>query len=166
MSVGKFTQKEMGGNLSWDYVKKIKDRWGGPVILKGIMHADDARKAVDLGFEAIVVSNHGARQFDGVKPSIEVLPAIVDAVGGKTAIMLDSGVRTGLDVIRAIALGADFVLLGRAFMYGLGALGNYGGDHNIEILMAEMKNNMAQLGLESLQEIKELGDEMRKNGNL
>jgi L-lactate dehydrogenase (cytochrome) len=100
-----------------------------------------------------MVSNHGGRQFDAAPSALEVLPEIVEAVGDRAKILFDSGVRSGLDIARAIALGADFVLLGRAFMYGVAALGERGGDHVAELLMADLKNNMIQLGCARLDEI-------------
>ncbi|MBX2874710.1 MAG: alpha-hydroxy-acid oxidizing protein [Saprospiraceae bacterium] len=140
----------LGGTLSWEYCQMLKEEWDGPVILKGILHPDDALQAVAIGLDGIVVSNHGARQFNGAIPAIDALPAIVEAVGGKTSILFDSGVRSGLDIMRALYLGADFVLLGRAFIYGVAALGHFGGDHVIEILMDDLKNNMVQVGIENL----------------
>ncbi len=156
MSVEKFVAKQMGGNLSWDYVVDLKNQWDGPVLLKGIMHEADAIKAVELGFDGIFVSNHGGRQFDGALSPIEVLPKIVEAVGGKTTICFDSGVRSGLDILRALSLGADMVFLGRAFLYGVSALGKYGAAHTIQILNGELQNAMINLGIESLEEIRAL----------
>lgn len=154
MSVGDFVQGQMGGNLSWKMCKEIRDEWEGPVVVKGLLHPEDAEKAVEIGMDGIVVSNHGARQFDAAPTSMEALPDIVGAVKGKTCIMLDSGVRTGLDILRALSLGAEFVLLGRAFLYGVTALGQFGGDHVYEILKGDLINNMAQLGISSLDELK------------
>ncbi len=144
----------LGGTLSWEYCKAIREEWKGPIVLKGVLHPKDAAKAVAVGLDGIVVSNHGGRQFDGAFATIDALPAIVDEVGGKTKILFDSGVRTGLDIMRALHLGADFVLLGRAFIYGVAALGKYGGDHVVELLMEDLKNNMVQMGVTSIQEIK------------
>lgn len=149
MSVGAFTRDKLGGNLSWDYCKAIRDNWDGPVILKGILHPQDAEKAVNIGMDGIVVSNHGGRQFDAAPSSIKALPSIVEQVKGKTSILFDSGIRSGLDILRALHLGADFVLLGRSFIYGVGALGKYGGDHVAEILIQDLKVNMAQMGVET-----------------
>ena len=153
MSVGAFTRDRLGGNLSWEMCEQIKSEWKGPVVVKGLLHPKDAEKAVSIGMDGIVVSNHGARQFDGAPATMEVLPEIVKAVKGKTAILFDSGVRSGLDILRALKMGADFVLLGRAFIYGVAALGKYGGDHVAEILIEELKNNMVQLGIENLSEL-------------
>ena len=156
MSVGDFMARQVGGNLSWDYVQAIRDYWKGPVLLKGIMHEADAYKAADMGFDGIVVSNHGGRQFDGAPSSIDVLPKIVAAVKGRTKILFDSGVRTGLDVVRALSMGADFVLCGRAFIYGVAALSKLGGEHAFQILKGELSNNMIQLGISTLEEVRNL----------
>lgn len=148
--VSGFVGNRLGGTLSWEYCQELKAAWGGPVVLKGILHPEDAKKALEIGLDGVVVSNHGARQFNGTIAAIEALPKIVETVGGKMPIIFDSGVRTGLDIMRALSLGADFVLLGRAFIYGVAALGKYGGDHVTEILMDDLKNNMVQLGVESI----------------
>ena len=143
----------LGGTLSWDYCKAVRDEWKGPIVLKGILHPKDAAKAVEVGLDGIVVSNHGGRQFNGARAAIDALPDIVKEVGGKTKILFDSGVRTGLDIMRALYIGADFVLLGRAYIYGVAALGSIGGDHVTEILMEDLKNNMVQYGVETIAEL-------------
>jgi len=152
--VSNMVGNRLGGTLSWDYCKILKEEWDGPVVLKGVLHPKDAEQAVAIGMDGIVVSNHAGRQFNGATTSIDALPEIVKAVGGKTKILFDSGVRTGLDIMRALHLGADFVLLGRGFIYGVAALGKYGGDHVTEILMADLKNNMVQLGVENVIHLK------------
>lgn len=152
--VSGFVGNRLGGTLSWDYCKELKEKWDGPVVLKGVLHPDDALKALEIGLDGVVVSNHGARQFNGATSAIAALPAIVDAVGGKMSVLFDSGIRTGLDIMRALYLGADFVLLGRAFIYSVAALGKYGGDHATSILMDDLKNNMVQLGVTSIAELK------------
>ena len=156
MSVGGFMDNYVGGNLTWDYVQILRDYWKGPVVLKGILHEKDAIKAAELGFDGIVVSNHGGRQLDAAVSSIEVLPKIVNAVSGRIKVLFDSGIRTGLDIIRAIALGADFVLIGRPFVYGVCALQEFGGHHVYQILKEEMENNMRQLGVQNLSGIRSL----------
>ncbi len=156
MNVEAFKTKQRGSNLSWEYAQKIKDAWDGPVLLKGIMTSEDALKAIDAGFDGIVVSNHGGRQFDGAPSSIYVLPEIASAVNGQIPIVFDGGIRTGLDIIRAIALGADFTLLGRAFIYSVSALQQLGPYHAYNILFEEMENNMRQLGIETVQQVKQL----------
>lgn len=160
MSVGSFVSDQMGGNLSWEYVDKIRQLWNGPVVLKGIMHEEDAAKAVQIGIDGIVVSNHGARQFDGCPSSLSVLSTIAKEVGGKTSIIFDSGIRSGLDIMKAIALGADFVLAGRSYLYGVGALGSIGPYHTTEILIGELKNSMIQVGIERLDQIRSLRCQM------
>jgi len=155
ISVGKFVKEQLKFNLSWDYCKEVRDEWDGPIIIKGLLHPADALEAVSIGMDGIVVSNHGGRQFDGAPASIEALPKVVSAVKGKIKIIFDSGIRNGLDVLRAMSLGADFTLAGRAFIYGVSALGKYGGHHAADILIEDLKNNMSQLGIESLQELVE-----------
>ncbi|MCB9234788.1 MAG: alpha-hydroxy-acid oxidizing protein [Bacteroidia bacterium] len=145
-----YVNQNLGGNLDWDYLKEVRDLWQGPVILKGVMHPEDALQAVASGVDGIVVSNHGGRQFDATPASLEVLPDIVSAVKGKTAILFDSGIRSGLDILKALHLGAEFVLLGRAFIYGVIAMEQKGSDHVVDILVDELKNNMMQLGRERL----------------
>ncbi|MCP5099822.1 MAG: alpha-hydroxy-acid oxidizing protein, partial [Chloroflexi bacterium] len=152
-NVNTFVGQHMGGTLSWDYLQAVRDEWDGPLIIKGLLHPADAEKAVAIGVDAVQVSNHGGRQFDGSPAAIDALPGIVAAVGGKTAVLFDSGIRSGLDIVKAIALGADFVLLGRPFMVGVAALGRYGGDLVVEQLTADLKNNMMQLGVASLSEL-------------
>lgn len=152
MSVGAFTRDKLGGNLSWEYCQQIKESWGGPVILKGILHPEDAEEAIEIGLDGIVVSNHGGRQFDGAPSAIEALPKIAKVAKGKIKILFDSGIRTGLDILRVMSLGADFVLCGRAFMYGVCALGELGGDHAAEILMDDLRNNMVQIGVERIED--------------
>ncbi len=153
--VSGFVGNRLGGSLDWEYCKWLKAHWDGPVVLKGILHPEDAAKAVEIGLDGIGVSNHGARQFNGAPAAIEALPAIVEAVGDRVPIIFDSGIRTGLDAMRALYLGADFVLAGRAFIYGVAALGKYGGDHVAHILTDDLKNNMVQLGVTNLKELRE-----------
>ncbi len=153
--VSGFVGNRLGGTLSWDYCKQIKEKWNGPVIIKGILHPQDARQAIDAGMDGIWVSNHGARQFNGAATAIEALPAITQEVNGQAKIIFDSGVRNGLDIMRAIHLGADFVFSGRPFFYGVAALGKYGGDHAAHIFIDDLKNNMVQLGAKNLAEVRE-----------
>ena len=129
--VSGFVGNRLGGTLDWDYCKALKNLWEGPVIIKGILHPQDAIKAIEIGLDGVGVSNHGGRQFNGGPAAIDALPAIVNAVNGAVPIMFDSGVRTGLDVMRALYLGADFVFVGRAFV------AVYGGDHAAHILIDE-----------------------------
>ena len=149
-----FVGNRLGGTLDWDYCAQVKESWDGPVVLKGVLHPDDAKKAISVGLDGVYVSNHGGRQFDGALPAITALHAIADAVNGQVPILFDSGVRTGLDVMKALYLGADFVLAGRPFVCGVAALGNYGGDHVANILIDDLKNNMVQLGVKNLEAIR------------
>lgn len=142
------------GSVSWDYCKRVKEIWDGPVILKGILHPEDASKAIKIGLDGIGVSNHGARQFNGAPSAISALPAIVKELNGKAPIIFDSGIRTGLDIMRALYLGADFVLAGRAFIAAVAALGKYGGDHAANILIDDLTNNMIQVGAANLKELR------------
>ncbi|MCX7559330.1 alpha-hydroxy acid oxidase [Sulfitobacter sp. F26204] len=135
----------------WDYVKWLRDAWQGPFIIKGVMHPDDAAALEKTGVDAIWVSNHAGRQFDGTPASVEALPAIRAAT--KLPVIFDSGVENGLDILRALALGADFVMLGRAFHFALGALGAKGPDHLIDILTKDMIANMGQLGAADLKSL-------------
>ncbi|WP_207928092.1 alpha-hydroxy-acid oxidizing protein, partial [Pseudomonas aeruginosa] len=127
--------------------------WDGPMVIKGILDPEDARDAVKFGADGIVVSNHGGRQLDGVLSSARALPAIADAVKGELAILADSGIRTGLDVVRMIALGADSVLLGRAFVYALAAAGEAGVRNLLELIEKEMRVAMVLTGAKSIGEI-------------
>jgi len=153
-AVAQYVNDNLGGTLSWEYLSELKKYWNGDIILKGVLDRENAQRAVDAGVGGIVVSNHGGRQFDAAPAPIQVLPDIVEAVGQQTAVMFDSGVTNGMDVIKALHLGADFVFLGRAFLYGLAALGEHGATHVCEILIDELKNNMMQMGVGSIKEIR------------
>lgn len=132
-SLSEWTARQFDPRLNWGDVEWIKRRWGGKLVLKGILDAEDARLAADSGADALVVSNHGGRQLDGAPSTISALPAIVEAVGERIEVWLDSGIRSGQDVLKAIALGARGTMIGRPYLYGLGALGQAGdagaGDH-------------------------------------
>jgi isopentenyl diphosphate isomerase/L-lactate dehydrogenase-like FMN-dependent dehydrogenase len=135
-----------GSDHTWENLDFIRDHWDGPILLKGIQHPDDARKAVDAGVSGIVVSNHGGRQIDGAIGSLDALPAIVDAVGDRAEVLFDSGVRTGADIIKAVALGAKATLVGRPWVYGL-ALGGYDGvRHVLRCLLADLDLNLGLSG--------------------
>ena len=133
-------------SISWKDLQWIRDFWDGPMIIKGILDADDARDAVSFGADGLVVSNHGGRQLDGVLSSARALPAIADAVKGQIAILADSGIRNGLDVVRALALGADAVMLGRAFVYALAAGGQTGVEALLDLLAKELRVAMTLIG--------------------
>jgi len=152
--VSGFVGNRLGGTLDWDYCQELKDLWDGPVVLKGILHPRDAAKAVDIGLDGVYVSNHGGRQFNGAPAAIDALPGVVEAVGGRVPVLFDSGIRTGLDIMRALHLGADFVLAGRPFVYGVSALGRYGADHAAHIFIDDLKNNMVQVGAATVEELR------------
>jgi len=133
-------------SVSWKDVDWVRKQWNGPLIIKGILDPDDAREAAANGADAIVVSNHGGRQLDGVLSTARALPAVAEAIGGKMPIFADGGVRSGLDVVRMLALGADFVLLGRAWAYALAAGGQQGVAHVLKLIEAEMRVAMALMG--------------------
>lgn len=145
-SLSSWTEEQFDPRLSWDDISEIKDLWGGKLIIKGILNSEDAEKAVKAGADAIVVSNHGGRQLDGAPSSIHVLPEIIAAVGNDIEVWLDSGIRSGQDVLKAIALGAKGTLIGRAFLYGLGAYGEQGVTRALEIIYKEMDITMAFTG--------------------
>ena len=152
-SLADWTTSQFDPRLSWEDVAEIRRMWDGKVILKGILDAEDAKQAVNVGADAIVVSNHGGRQLDGATSSITALPAIVDAVGDKPEVWMDGGIRTGQDVLRAVALGARGTLIGRAFLYGLGAGGRAGVTRVLEILHKELDLTMALCGRSNLSEV-------------
>ena len=145
-SLSSWTAEQFDPQLDWGKVAKLKEMWGGTLILKGILDADDARKAAAVGADAIVVSNHGGRQLDGALSSIRMLPQIVDAVGDKVEIHLDSGIRSGQDILKALALGAKGTMIGRSWVYGLGAMGQAGVTKALEILHRELDVTMALCG--------------------
>lgn len=149
----KWTAGSFDPNLNWDDLKFFREAWDGPLIIKGIMEADDARRCVELGADAIVVSNHGGRQLDGARSSISVLPEIIDAVGDQIEVWLDGGIRSGQDVIRARALGAKGVLVGRPMVYGLGAMGKAGVTRMLEIFHEEAELTMAFIGHRDIQSV-------------
>ncbi len=150
-----FVGARLGGTLSYGYLSEVREMWDGPLVVKGILDPDDAARCVDTGADAVIVSNHGGRQLDGAPASIEALPAVVDRIGGTTPVLFDGGVRHGIDVARAIALGASFVFCGRAFMFGLGALGETGPQHVLDILTDGLVNTMHQTGCESLDQLRD-----------
>lgn len=142
-------------HLNWEHLRQVRAQWKGRLILKGVMSVDDARTARDIGVDGIIVSNHGGRQLDGVVSPLQVLPAIVAAMGGALPVMMDSGVRRGNDVLKAIALGASFVFVGRPFNYAASIAGEPGVRHAIDILSQEILRNMALLGINRLDEVRD-----------
>jgi len=145
-SLSAWTASQFDPTLSWKDVAWVKERFGGKVIVKGVLDADDARQAVDHGADAVIVSNHGGRQLDGAPSTIRVLPEILDAIGSRTEVYLDSGIRSGQDVLKAMALGAKGTFIGRAMLYGLGAGGEAGVTRALEIIRKELDTTMALCG--------------------
>ena len=145
----KFARTEMGGAFSWEEVARYRDRWKGPLMLKGILHPQDAEKAVSLGVEGIWVSNHGGRQIEALMPSIDCLPGIAAAVGSRAKIIFDSGVRSGQDVMRALALGADAAFAGKSFLWAVAALGDDGPAQLLDLYIDELRSSLGQIGARS-----------------
>jgi (S)-mandelate dehydrogenase len=137
----RFARKQMDGAFSWEEVARYRERWKGPLVLKGILHPADAEKAVALGADGILVSNHGGRQIELLPSPIDCLPAIVKAVNSRATVLVDSGIRSGVDVVRALAIGASAALAGKAFLWGLGALGTKGPGHVIDLLIDELQSS-------------------------
>jgi L-lactate dehydrogenase (cytochrome) len=149
-------QLRSGGSHTWEELARIRDKWKRPMVLKGILHPQDAERAVALGADGIWVSNHGGRHFDGAPASIDVLPAIVSAVGSRATVLIDSGIRGGLDVVRALALGAKSCFTGRCFAYGLGALGPAGAPHVFDLFLDEIRTELLHVGARSVTEAAEI----------
>jgi L-lactate dehydrogenase (cytochrome) len=152
-SLGAWTAEQFDPRLSWKDIEWIKNLWGGKIIIKGILDEEDARAAADTGADAIIVSNHGGRQLDGAPSSISMLPRIVEAVGDRTEVHFDGGIRSGQDVLKAVALGARGTHIGRPFLYGLGAMGKPGVTTTLEILRKEMDITMALCGKRDIQAV-------------
>jgi L-lactate dehydrogenase (cytochrome) len=152
-SLAEWSHKQLDPRLNWGDVEWIKKRWGGKLILKGIQDVEDARLAADSGADALIVSNHGGRQLDGAESSIRALPAIVDAVGSRIEVHMDGGIRTGQDVLKACALGARGVYIGRAFLYGLGAMGEAGVTKALELIHTELDLTMAFCGRTKIDQV-------------
>lgn len=152
-SLSSWTAEQFDPRLSWDDVARIKDRWGGKIIVKGIMEPEDAELAVNSGADALIVSNHGGRQLDGAPPTIDKLPQIVDAVGSEIEVWMDSGIRSGQDVLKAWALGARGTLIGRAFLYGLGAYGREGVEKALSLIHNELDVTMAFCGHTNINDV-------------
>lgn len=148
-----WTAKQFDPRLDWEKVKEYKRQWGGKLILKGILDAEDARMALSVGADAIVVSNHGGRQLDGALSAIRALPEIMDAVGDKIEVHLDSGIRSGQDVLKALAMGATGTFIGRAYIYGLGAMGEQGVTRALEVIHKELDTSMALCGRKSVRDL-------------
>jgi L-lactate dehydrogenase (cytochrome) len=145
-SLMSWTHDQFDPQLDWDKVRRLRDLWGGKLILKGILDVEDARRAADFGADAIIVSNHGGRQLDGALSSIRMLPSIARAVGDRTEVWMDGGIRSGQDVLKALALGAKATMIGRSYIYGLGAMGQAGVTKALEVIRKEMDITLALLG--------------------
>lgn len=152
-SLMKWTAAQFDPKLDWDKVRRLKEQWGGKLILKGILDPEDARMALEVGCDAIVVSNHGGRQLDGAISSIRALTPILDAVGGRAEVWLDSGIRSGQDVLKALAMGADGTMIGRAWVYGLGALGERGVATALDVIHRELDTTMALCGRRDVRDL-------------
>ncbi|TMH12731.1 MAG: alpha-hydroxy-acid oxidizing protein [Betaproteobacteria bacterium] len=152
-SLSTWTAQQFDPSLSWADVEWVKKRWGGKLILKGILDAEDARRAADSGADALIVSNHGGRQLDSAPSTISALPAIVEAVGSRIEVWMDGGIRSGQDVLKAVALGARGTLVGRAFLYGLGAMGEAGVTKSLQIIRNELDLTMAFCGRTSIVDV-------------
>lgn len=138
---------------TWERLSFIRDHWSGPIVLKGVQHPDDARRAREAGMEGVVVSNHGGRQVDGAIGALEALPGVVSAVGEELTVLFDSGIRTGADIVKALALGAEAVMIGRPYVYGLGVGGQAGVTHVLRCLLAELDLTLALTGHRNVAEL-------------
>jgi L-lactate dehydrogenase (cytochrome) len=145
-SLMSWTNEQFDPRLAWDKIRRIKDLWGGKLILKGILDAEDAARAAEIGADAILVSNHGGRQLDGALSSIRALPAILRAVGDRTEVHIDGGIRSGQDVLKALAMGAHATWIGRSYIYGLGAMGERGVTTALQVIRRELDISMALCG--------------------
>jgi (S)-mandelate dehydrogenase len=145
--------REMDASFDWEELKRLRERWPGKLVLKGVERPDDAERALTLGCDGVVVSNHGGRQLDGAAPSLEALPGVVRAVGSRMTVLLDGGVRRGADILKARALGAQAVLVGRATLFGVMAGGEAGARRALEILSSELERTMKLCGVRSIEEI-------------
>jgi len=148
-----FKRNEARGKMDWDFLQRLRDRWPGNLIVKGVLGSEDAVRIRDIGVDAVCVSNHGGRQFDSSPPAIQMLPQIRAAVGPEFPLLFDSGVRNGEGIIKALALGADFVLIGRPFLYAMGANGYTGLEEMIELLRSQIDTGLAQLGCPDINDI-------------
>lgn len=151
-----FAQHEVGGAFTFEELKRYRDLWNGPMVIKGVMHPADAEAAVAIGIDGIQVSNHGGRQLEAAPAVVDVLPAIARAVSGRATMLCDGGVRSGLDVVRMVALGADMALAGRAFLFAVGAIGSSGADYVSDLLIEEISVAMRQLGTADFAGLREI----------
>lgn len=154
--IASFAHREVSGAFTFEELKRYRDLWKGPMVVKGVMHPDDARKAVSIGIDGIQVSNHGGRQLEAAPAVVDVLPAIARAVRGRATLLCDGGVRSGLDVVRMMALGADAAFAGRAFLYGVGAIGEDGADYVTHMLVEEIAVALRELGANDFAALREI----------
>ncbi|WP_421990500.1 alpha-hydroxy acid oxidase [Roseococcus sp.] len=154
--IAAFAQREMGQAITWDAVARLRDAWPRAMVVKGILHPDDAQRAVEIGCDGILVSNHGGRQSDAAPAGIEMLPAIRERVAGRARILLDGSVRSGLDMLRGLAMGAEFTFAARAFLWSVVAIGEAGGDHAANSFLEELRSNMGQVGVTTIEEARAL----------
>ncbi|WP_372920884.1 L-lactate dehydrogenase [Roseovarius sp.] len=152
-SLSTWTAEAFDPSLDWDRIREFRKMWDGPLIIKGIMDARDAREALNVGADAIIVSNHGGRQLDGALSAIRALPAIMDAIGDRIEVHLDSGIRSGQDVLKALAMGAKGTYVGRAYVYGLGAMGQAGVTRALEVIHKELDVSMALCGRRDVRDL-------------
>ena len=155
-NITKFIGSQLNGSLTWDYFKELRAMWDGPLLVKGALHLEDCRRLIADGADGIIISNHGGRQLDAAPSPISLLPKLRAELGDDVIIAIDSGLRSGLDIARAIALGADFCFLGRAFLMGVAALGTKGAHHVGDVLIEELENVMVQLGVSTLEELRQI----------
>ena len=153
ITLSDYVARQFDPSLSWKDLEWLRGQWSGPIVIKGIQTVADARIAADTGVEAVVISNHGGRQLDSAPAALDLLPEIADAIGHRTEIICDGGVRRGSDIVKALALGANAVMAGRAYLYGLGAAGEPGVDHVLAMFSSDMKRTMALIGCTTIKEV-------------
>ena len=149
-STAQAMQVKARGSHTWDELARLRDRWKRAFVVKGVLHPDDAERLISLGVDGLIVSNHGGRHFDGAPASIDMLPAIVEVAGKRATVMIDSGIRSGLDILRSLALGASAAFAGRPFLYGLGALGEPGARYVMEMFADELRTEMKHVGIQTI----------------
>jgi L-lactate dehydrogenase (cytochrome) len=153
ISLAAYVKEQFDPALAWEDVEWLRGLWSGPIVLKGVQDVQDATRAVDAGVDAVALSNHGGRQLDGAPTPLELLPSVTEAVDRRVAILCDGGIRRGADVVKAIALGADAAMIGRAYLYGLGAAGERGVQHALGLFLTDLRRTLALCGLNSLSDV-------------